>query len=345
MFASNPVLNEWQRRLQPLLAAAEAARDADPYRRPTKPVVLVVGAPRSGTTLTTQWLAASGAFAYPTNLLSRFAAAPFFGAMLQRLITDPALDFAGELTGAGIASRPWQSIFGKTSGLLEPHEFSFFWRRFFPMDQARPLSDAELSTVDHRGCAAALADLESVFERPLAAKGIILQYLIDVFVASHPTAIVLRVERDPVATVASLLAARRAVRGSESAWFSVQPPGTKWLETEEPVVQVAGQVRFTSRALDAQLARVPVSRVVQLSYGSFCEDVMGTWEALAAACREVGYDLPAEPQGPRAFPASERSLDESLTQQVRTAIARVDTVADSVLPERFGGHLTEASEA
>ena len=35
-------------------------------------VVLVVGGPRSGSTVMMQWLASSGVFAYPSNLLSRF---------------------------------------------------------------------------------------------------------------------------------------------------------------------------------------------------------------------------------------------------------------------------------
>ena len=42
------------------------------YVRPKYPVVMIVGGGRSGTTLLLQWLANTGFFAYPTNLLSGF---------------------------------------------------------------------------------------------------------------------------------------------------------------------------------------------------------------------------------------------------------------------------------
>ena len=50
------------------------------------PVILVVGALRSGTTLLTQWLANTKQFAYATNVLSRFYETPIIGAKIQRLL-------------------------------------------------------------------------------------------------------------------------------------------------------------------------------------------------------------------------------------------------------------------
>jgi len=42
-----------------------------------------VGALRSGTTLFMQWLANTGVFSYPTNILSQFFGAPVIGAKIQ----------------------------------------------------------------------------------------------------------------------------------------------------------------------------------------------------------------------------------------------------------------------
>ena len=41
-------------------------------KQPKLPTVFIVGNPRSGTTLLYQWLAATGLFAYPSNIMSRF---------------------------------------------------------------------------------------------------------------------------------------------------------------------------------------------------------------------------------------------------------------------------------
>src|SRR5207247_2357787 len=61
------------------------------------PIVFVMGAHRSGTTLFMQWLANTGAVAYPTNILSRFFGAPVIGAQIQLLLTDPRYAFRDEI--------------------------------------------------------------------------------------------------------------------------------------------------------------------------------------------------------------------------------------------------------
>lgn len=119
-----------------LLAEAER-RIIEDSAGPTKPLIFIVGAPRSGTTLMLQWLAASGRFAYPTNLLSRFFKAPYIGVRIQQLLTDPSLDYRGELFELTGTTIDWVSNAGKTRGVLQPHEFFYFWRRFFPVDQAQ----------------------------------------------------------------------------------------------------------------------------------------------------------------------------------------------------------------
>ena len=87
------LLNE----INSLLAPVEAGV-RERFGKPRLPLILVVGAPRSGTTLVTQWLAAMGGFAYPSNLLSRFFQAPYIGALLQQMLTDPAYQFRDEFS-------------------------------------------------------------------------------------------------------------------------------------------------------------------------------------------------------------------------------------------------------
>ena len=91
-FRRNPELEKLLEEINNLLGPAEdeiAAR----FDRPRYPVVLVVGGPRSGSTLMMQWLARLGLFACPTNLLSRFYRAPFIGAKIQQLLADPIFGF------------------------------------------------------------------------------------------------------------------------------------------------------------------------------------------------------------------------------------------------------------
>ena len=60
------------------------------------PIIFIMGALRSGTTLLMQWLANTGIVAYPTNLLSRFYKAPILGAKIQLMLTNPSYNFRNE---------------------------------------------------------------------------------------------------------------------------------------------------------------------------------------------------------------------------------------------------------
>ena len=93
------------------------------------PIVFIIGTPRSGTTLLTQWLASLNLFCYPSNFISRFYKAPFVGAIIQEMLVNPDYAYKNEL--AFDTSLSFQSDTGKTSGLTEPHEFWYFWRNYF----------------------------------------------------------------------------------------------------------------------------------------------------------------------------------------------------------------------
>lgn len=325
LFETNPRLARVLEEVNELLSDAEATRFGHEQLTPELPVLFIVGAPRSGTTLALQWLANTGVFAYPTNLLSRLYGAPYLGARIQQLLTDPAFDFAGELTGAGVNSIPWSSTIGKTVGMLEPHEFSFFWRRFYPVGRPRPLSAHELAGADARGFAHGLALLQHVLRKPFAAKAILLQYNLVHLAELLPTAIVVRTVRDPVLTVRSLLGARQQVFGSITPWFSVEPPGSDWLRTQDPYVQVAGQVAFTNRAIEQQFERMPAGRVVTLRYEEFCAEPAAVYHELRRRMQPLGFDAPDLYLGPPSFSTSKGPTAEPAEEE--RIMAALETVA------------------
>ena len=131
----------------------------DKYPSPSLPVLMVIGPPRSGTTVTMQWLANSGYFAYPTNLLSRFYGAPYVGALIQQLIFDPRFNYKNELFDHnGDSGTAFRSDLGKTKGPTQPNEFWYFWRRFVDIDQAEKLSQQQIDSFDRSGFLAGLAN-------------------------------------------------------------------------------------------------------------------------------------------------------------------------------------------
>jgi hypothetical protein len=316
-YERNRGLEDLLRDLSELLAPAERLALARQRER-AWPVVLVIGPPRSGTTLAMQWLAASGAFGYPTNLLSRFYAAPAIGARVQELLTNPRYAFRDEL--AGLAREvDFTSDLGKTRGALAPNEFWYFWRRFLPTVDIEPLGE-RAGEVDVSGLNAELAALADVFEKPLALKGLMLMYDLPAAAAFLPDAIFLHLERDPLFNAQSLLEARERFFGDRARWYSARPPEAAELERGSPFEQIAGQVVHTQRHIADGLRAVDPTRKLSVSYAGFCADPAATWSALgerlaARGCPLPGYDGPPRFEAtdtPRLAPADLAALRAAL---------------------------------
>ena len=58
------------------------------FSQPERPIVLLMGCPRAGSTLMLQWLASLGVFSYPSNLIARFYKNPFIGIRAQQSLLE-----------------------------------------------------------------------------------------------------------------------------------------------------------------------------------------------------------------------------------------------------------------
>ena len=194
-FQRNLSLEELLTDVNSLLKSAEKVV-TDEIGEPQFPVVLVVGAPRCGSTIMMQWLAKLGSFAYPTNLLSRFYAAPTIGAKIQLLLTDPRYNFNGEILDFS-GDFNFESNLGKTQGALAPNEFWYFWRRFVPNVEPCYLDEAMLRKIDALGLKRAIAGIQSVLQKPLVMKGHILEFNIPFLAKILETAVFVHIKTTP----------------------------------------------------------------------------------------------------------------------------------------------------
>ena len=299
-FARNPLLEDMLKRLNGWLSAVGAdipAADSDT----AMPMVFIVGAPRSGTTLLTQWLADSGVFAYPSNFISRFYHAPYVGALVQRMMTDPALAFRNEMEGIQPRSSNFHSELGKTDGFTAPNEFHYFWRRFFHYGEIQLLSEAELADVDVGALRAEIAALIGVMGRPLAMKGLMFNWNLPFIASVFPQAIFLHIRRNPVWNAQSLLLAREKYFQDRHCWYSFKPPEYCHLRFMEPLEQVCGQVAWTEAAIED----LPDRRVVTTQYEDFCSAPKKVWEILTSRVMQMGVSIETAYAGPPRFDVRE----------------------------------------
>ena len=244
------------------------------------PLVLVMGALRSGTTLFTQWLSNTGMVSCPTNLLSRFYRAPILGAKIQLLLTDPRYNFRDEL-GEFAREAEYRSENGKTRGVLAPNEFWYFWRRFLVEPDRDVWSDEELRRgMDIETMRAELCGVMEVFEKPFAAKGMLFNYNIPFLNSVFDKILFVFIKRDPVTNIASVLDARKRQLGNVSEWYSFKIPEYEQLKNFGPIEQAAGQVHFINRAIGLGLSNVAQDRKMVVQYEEFCRNPQGVFAEL-----------------------------------------------------------------
>ncbi|MGA1868188.1 MAG: sulfotransferase [bacterium] len=269
------------------------------YSSPKYPIVFIVGAPRSGTTILLQWLAKTGQFSYPTNILSRFYASPYIGAKIQLLLTDPEYNFYNEIMDFN-HDISFESNLGKTHGALSPNEFWYFWRRFIPNTEPRYLNMEEINSINGNAFARELASIESVFNKPLALKGIIMQYNISTLSSFFKKAFFLYIKREPFYNMQSLLEARIKYYGNRDAWYSVKPREYDKLKNMNCFEQVAGQVYYTNCSIENEISQIEKNRSLAINYEEFCSNPTGIYNyivnKLASQACEIDPTYTGPPQ-------------------------------------------------
>lgn len=240
----------------------------DKYLAPQKKIYLIFGCARSGTTLLYQYLAATGLFTYPSNIISRFYYAPYIGARIQQLLID--FDSKNEIF-KNSADINFNSTLGKSTGPLQPHEFWYFWNRFFEFKEIQKLNKEEINKVNWSLLKKELHAFESVFDKPILMKAMNLNWHIKDLATNFNNIHFIFIKRDTVYNAQSLLLAREKYFGNRNDWYSFKPPnysGFSKLPIEE---QLINQVNFTNNDIENQLEKLDSSKVSIINYTDFCK--------------------------------------------------------------------------
>lgn len=251
------------------------------YYDERQPIVFIVGAPRSGTTLLSQLIARSLQVAWVNNFVARYWMAPIVGMRRYR---------------ARCAGRrpeiPLESWLGGTEGSASPHEFGWFWQHFAPFGDSDELTPSELAAIDWDPLVRELYGMAGFARRPLVQKSITqVDYQIGFLARRLPNVRFVHIRRDPLYVVQSILEARAARYGSEREWWSLRPREWRRWTSLEPIEQVCRQVMHARDAIDAQLAGPARGCGMALDYERL---VAAPREAIAELGRFIGSGPPTD---------------------------------------------------
>lgn len=271
---------------------------------PSKPIVIVCGPPRSGTTLVAQFLVNALDVAYLNNLTSLFPSAP---------LTVNAAWGEKSIQGGG----GYRAFYGKSRGLAGANDALYIWDRWLGPDRSqRPaelVGDAAVTMPQFFGA------LEEVYEKPLVTKVNRLNLSADLVAPHLPSAVFVFVDREPLWLAQSLYVAREKIAGDLS-----MPYGTEHSprDLEDPIADVALQVAFHRRESEAVRRAIPKRQQISLDYEAFCA---APQRLLERVHRRLDEDMPelrdADDELPSQFRvSSKQKVDDTVFERLKELV-------------------------
>ncbi|MCB9364249.1 MAG: sulfotransferase [Flavobacteriales bacterium] len=265
---------------------------------PSSPILLIMGCPRSGTTLFLQWLAALGVFSYPSNLIARFYSNPYVGIKVQQALLE--LDPINQL-GFVQSKFDFSSNLGKTIGALNPSEYWYFWREYFKFQSTNFLTEDDLNKINVEELLKKLNAFESITSKPLVMKGLLLNWHIPFLHNCYDKFIFVDLKRDYLYNSQSILKAREKYFNSKEKWYSLRPKEYSELKDKSPLEQVAGQVIYTRKAIEDGLSNIPKKNRLTIDYSELCSSPKIILDRIVNKYNEFGVNINVDNIDPSLF--------------------------------------------
>jgi hypothetical protein len=278
--------------------ASVDSRQAGPRELPLEsPPVLILGAPRCGSTLLYQLMVACFDVGYLSNFHCRLYGSP---ALAERLVRGRRADI------------DYRSSHGGTSGLLAPSECGPFWYRFFRRSPQYVPRGAESPAAMGR-LRASVRRFQQAAGRPVVFKNLICSLRVGPLAAALPEALFVVLHRDLVDIGQSVLAARLRITGSYAAWWSAEPPGVEQMRGLAPEEQVVEQAVAVYAAIDAEREPAGAGRFLDLDYADLCRQPESVLREIAGFVAGHGLALKRRADPPAHFtPSTGVHIDHEL---------------------------------
>ena len=281
--------------------------------------IIVLGPPRSGSTLIYQVITARFNVCYLSNVQVLFYRFPKIGSLLCR----PFHTFQGK--------HQFESSYGSTRGLLGQSEASLFWDQWIPRSESsetvRPLTELR----EH------IAVVSNTFNLPFVGKSVYACNHVLRIVEVLPEAILVVAMRDPFFVAQSIVLARRSLCDRGERRFSVQPRHCAIPDGLTDVEESAFQVVHLYESIIQDIEELQDLRVLALDYDRVCIEPVEEMDRLRHRYEMDGGTLSErEFRGTSFVPSRQIKLDSDEVGLLRSTLERLWPRVQSRYENRFG---------
>ena len=237
------------RLLRPLDRLASSSGAMEP--RP----LMIVGLPRSGTTLVYELLIQAFNVSYLTRLYSFTYGMPNLTTRLvASRIRNPHAQFASE--------------YGRIPGRYTPAENAVFWGRWLPgsPELGHYVPEYSVSSDNCEDAATTLSSMSSITQRPYVFKNVYMTLALPAFLRLLPKSRAIVVTRNVESTIASVYRKRKFVVG----WWGMRPPFARDVCDRSILEQSVFQCVRSRQLLEHALNSVSADRYRQIDYADLC---------------------------------------------------------------------------
>lgn len=221
------------------------------------PLIFIVGAPRSGTTIVSQVLASYLDVSFFSNLTTFFPRSPI---TIQKHFEKSFIS----------RSYNFNSYYGQTYGLLGINDGFHIWNRWLGVDRYKPL--LHLDDVVSNDCSNFFNAWLSIIDKPFLNKNNRLTFCCKLLSEILPNAYFINVSRDPLAVVKSIVKAREHIQGSKKFGWGL---GAQDQNSDDPlgyINDICKQLNEININWDNQKTQISPDKVIEIKYEEFCQN-------------------------------------------------------------------------
>jgi len=265
------------------------------------PLVLIIGAPRSGTTLIYQALTHYLDVTFPPNTSSILKRSPITAALVQKRC-------------GGRTKPSFSNYYGQTSRLSDCNDAFDLWNRWLGEDRYYPATS--LSGEQAADMRNFFDTWTNAFDKPFLNKNNRNTFAVELLAQHLPKAKFVVVRRNPVMVAQSLIVAREKIQGDKKNGWGLESSSTVGISDPlAHVDDVCRQITTIDDEMDRQLSTVDADRIVNITYEGFCESPQQTIRGVADAFEGVQVNSAADLGSLQPFEVSQQLTISTAEQQ------------------------------